>query len=89
MKLFKRYRMDILYKNIDPSDKTLSQQEMNELFENTPFKSDYNFSFVGKTCLITLFFMPIFPSGILISLCGLVYVYIVDKVVFFKSVLTC
>jgi hypothetical protein len=82
MKIFNRYRIEKTYQNQDPADITLSQQEMNELYENPPFKSDYNFSYVGKTCLITFFFMPIFPCGILISLFGLIYVYFIDKVAY-------
>lgn len=79
-KLLKRCLLERRLRGLNQNEIDITQKEANLIFENNSLCIDYKFSFVGKTSLITFFYIPIFPVGILISLGGLIYVTLVDKV---------
>ena len=52
------------------------------LVENTGINVSYKYGYLGKTILLTLFYLSIFPVGVLISFVGLVIFYFIEKVFF-------
>jgi hypothetical protein len=57
----------------------MTQRELNTLFENPKIEFAFKFSYILKTILMTFFFIPILPCGVLISLCGLILAYWIEK----------
>lgn len=53
---------------------------MNLLFENPSMDMAYRYSYVYKTVLLTVFFVTLFPLCALISLVGMIFSYIIEKV---------
>jgi hypothetical protein len=64
------------------SDK-YSQRELNQLYENPALDIAYRYSYIFKTILISFFFITLFPLGGLISLVGILFSYLIEKVNFF------
>jgi hypothetical protein len=56
-----------------------TQRELNELYENTDMYISFKYSYLTKTFLMTVFYLPLFPAGAFISIIGISLVYIVDK----------
>jgi hypothetical protein len=79
-KLYQRKKLKEKLTTIHQEDIDVSQREANDIFEGPKLQIDYNYSDLGKTSLLTFFFIPIFPSAVIISTVGLVYCYWVDKV---------
>ena len=56
-----------------------TQKELNNLYELPDMKISYKYSYLAKTLLMSFFYIPIFPLGIIISLAGLFFGYHLEK----------
>jgi hypothetical protein len=65
--------------HIDNQKPIPSQRELNALFTNSDIDFSFKFSYISKTILMTLFYIPIFPMGGFLSLAGLIFAYLVDR----------
>ncbi len=57
----------------------MTQRELNELYEYIDIELAYKYSYIFKTLLMTFFYLPIFPLGIVFSLCGLILAFFLEK----------
>jgi hypothetical protein len=55
------------------------QRELNNLFVNPDLDFVFKFSYISKTILMILFFIPIFPAGAFTSFIGLIVTYYIDR----------
>ena len=62
----------------------LTQRELNSLYELPDMDISYKYSYIVKTLLMTFFYIPIFPFGVLISFIGLLFGYFLEKLNFTK-----
>ena len=56
-----------------------TQKELNELYEYPDMDISVKYSYISKTLFITMFYLPIFPLGALISLLGFILAYFLEK----------
>ena len=77
--IYNRMKIYLLEKKKDP-DKyhNMTQRELNKLYQLVDMKISYKYSYLSKTTLLTLFCMPIFPFGIIISIIGLGFGYFLE-----------
>jgi hypothetical protein len=57
----------------------MTQRELNDLYELPSMSISYKYSYLAKTLLMTFLYIPIFPLGIIISLCGFILGYLLEK----------
>ena len=62
-----------------------TQKELNDLYEYPDMDIASKYSYLYKTILMTMFYLPKFPLGVLISLLGLVFAYFLEKYNFTHS----
>ena len=55
------------------------QKELNDLYELPTMDIFYKYSYIGKTLLMSFFYIPIFPLGVPISLVGFILAYFLEK----------
>ena len=78
--IIKRIRIYFLEKKkIPDAMHHKTQKELNELYEYPDMDISVKYSYISKTLFITMFFIPIFPLGVLISLLGLIMAYFLEK----------
>ena len=53
----------------------MTQRELNELYEYVDIELAYKYSYIFKTLLMTFFYLPLFPLGIIFSMCGLILAF--------------
>ena len=56
-----------------------TQRELNELYEFVDIELAYKYSYISKTLLMTFFYLPVFPLGIVFSICGLFLGFYLEK----------
>jgi hypothetical protein len=56
-----------------------TQRELNELYEYVDIELAYKYSYIAKTLLMTFFYLPVFPLGIVFSICGLFLGFYLEK----------
>ena len=56
-----------------------TQRELNELYEFVDIELAYKYSYICKTLLMTFFYLPVFPLGIVFSICGLFLGFYLEK----------
>ena len=61
-----------------------SQKELNKLYELLDMGVAYKYSYISKSILMTFFYLPIFPLGILFTLLGFIFGYFLEKFNFSK-----
>ena len=57
----------------------MTQRELNELYEFVDIDLAYKYSYIAKTLLMTFFYLPLFPLGIVFSICGLFLGFYLEK----------
>ena len=57
----------------------MTQRELNELYEFVDIELAYKYSYIAKTLLMTFFYLPLFPLGIIFSICGLFLGFYLEK----------
>ena len=56
-----------------------TQKELNDIYELPDMNIAMKYSYLFKTILMTMFYLPIFPIGVPISLLGLILAYFLEK----------
>jgi hypothetical protein len=56
-----------------------TQKELNDIYELPDMDIAMKYSYLFKTILMTMFYLPIFPMGVPISLLGLILAYFLEK----------
>ena len=74
--LLKKFNINKIEKN---GNSDLTQRELNTLYEFPDMKISYKYSYIAKTLLMSFFYIPIFPFGVLISLLGFNFGYFLEK----------
>ena len=69
-------------KKIPDSMHFKTQKELNDLYEYPDMDISYKYSYISKTMFMTMFYLPIFPLGVLISLLGFILAYFLEKLNF-------
>ena len=57
----------------------MTQRELNELYEFIDIELAYKYSYIAKTLLMTFFYLPLLPLGIIFSMCGLIFGFYLEK----------
>lgn len=57
----------------------LTQRVLNSIYELPDMEISYKYSFIVRSLLMSFFYIPIFPLGILISFIGFVFGYFLEK----------
>ena len=76
IKLFKRSKARLELKNVKLEKSTYTQKELNEIFENPEFDICSKYSYINNVFLISLFYMSIFPIGMIFGFGALIFAYI-------------
>lgn len=58
-----------------------TQSEINKIFEPPKFNIPLKYSKLATMILLPIFYLPIFPLGMLFSLVGLIFFYWTQKVI--------
>ena len=76
----KKFQICLIEYRKDPDSKhNMTQRELNDLYELPSMSISYKYSYLAKTLLMTFLYIPIFPLGIIISLCGFILGYLLEK----------
>ena len=65
--------------NSQNNKKKITQRQANKIFENPSIDLSTKMAYLGQTTLMSFFYLPIFPIGIVISMIGLILSYWVEK----------
>ena len=76
LKLYKRTNARFELKNVKYEKSTYTQGELNEIFENPEMDICYKYSYISNVILISLFYMSIFPIGMIFGFGALVFAYL-------------
>ena len=76
LKLFKRSNARLELKNVKLEKSTYTQGELNEIFENPEMDICAKYSYINNVFLTSLFYMSIFPIGMIFGFGALVFTYI-------------
>ena len=77
---FKRWKIWRIENGKNPNMRHyMSQRKLNELYEYVDIDLAYKYSYISKTLLMTFFYLPLFPFGIIFSICGLVLGFYLEK----------
>ena len=77
--IYKKIKIYLLEKKKEPDlYHHLTQRELNDLYQLPSMKISYKYSYVAKTFLLTLFYIPIFPFSVIISLIGFIFAYFLE-----------
>ena len=79
-KTLKQYlKRRILIGNNSKREEYITQKELNELYELSDMDISSKYSYIAKTVLMSFFYIPIFPLGIIISFAGFCFFYWLEK----------
>jgi hypothetical protein len=56
----------------------MTQRELNKLYELPDMRIAYKYAYIAKTLAMTLFYLPIFPMGFIISFVGFILGYFLE-----------
>jgi hypothetical protein len=76
LKLYKRTNAKLELKDVKYEKSTYTQGELNEIFENPEMDICYKYSYINNVCLISLFYMSIFPIGMIFGFAALIFAYL-------------
>ena len=77
--IYKKIKICLLERKKEPDLKhNKTQRELNKLYQLPDMNISYKYSYVAKTILLSLFYIPIFPFGIVISLVGFILAYYLE-----------
>ena len=72
---------------IKKKKKCLPQNELNVLYELLDMDIASKYSYVARTLLMSFFYLPIFPLGIIICFIGFIFAYLLEKYNFIKKII--
>ena len=76
LKLYQRTKARMELKNVKYENSVYTQGELNDYFENPEMDLYYKYAFITNIILISLFYMSIFPIGMIFGLGGLILTYL-------------
>ena len=76
LKLYQRTKARLDLEDVKYEKSTYTQGELNEIFENPGMDICSKYSYISNAILIPLFFMSIFPIGMIFGFAGLLFAYI-------------
>ena len=76
IKLYKRIKARLDLENIKYENSIYTQGELNEIFENPIMNIPYKYSYITNVFLVSLFYLSIFPIGMIFGFFGLLITYI-------------
>ena len=76
LKLYKRTKARLDLEDVKYEKSTYTQGELNEIFENPGMDICSKYSYISNAILIPLFFMSIFPVGMIFGFAGLLFTFI-------------
>ena len=77
--IYKKIKICLIERKKDPDkEHNLTQRQLNKLYQLPDMKISYKYSYIAKTLLLSLFYIPIFPFGIIISLIGFILAYYLE-----------
>ena len=78
--IYKKIKIFFLERIEDPDQHhNYTQRELNKLYELPTIDIYSKYSYISKTLLMTFFYIPIFPLGVVISLTGYIFAYFLEK----------
>ena len=78
----KKFLICLLERNVTKNNKEeigKTQKELNELYELPKMDIDEKYSHIVKMVLMSFFYIPIFPLGLIISFFGFIFAYWLEK----------
>ena len=75
IKIYKRTKARLELKNTKYEKSTYTQGELNEIFENPELDICFKYSYITNVFLISLFYMSIFPIGMIFGFVALIFAY--------------
>ena len=76
----RKIRIYLIERKKDPdSNHFKTQKELNDIYQYPDMKISAKYAYIFMTILMTMFYLPIFPLGIAISLLGLILAYYLEK----------
>ena len=78
IKILYRSRAEYELKNIKYEKSIYTQGELNEWYENPKMDIGYKYCFITNVMLISLFYMPIFPLGMIIGVFALLFALLTE-----------
>ena len=76
IKIYKRIKVKLELTNVKLEKSTYTQGELNEIFENPIMNIPYKYCYITNVFLVSLFYLSIFPIGIIFGFFGLLITYI-------------
>ena len=76
LKIYKRTRARLELEDIKYEKSIYTQGELNEMFENPEMDICAKYSYISNSILIPLFYMSIFPIGMIFGFAGLLFAYV-------------
>ena len=76
LKTYKRTKARLELEDVKYEKSIYTQGELNEMFENPEMDICSKYSFISNAVLIPLFYMSIFPIGMIFGFAGLLFTYI-------------
>ena len=77
--IYKKIKICLIERKKNPDEKhCMTQRELNNLYQLPDMKISYKYSYIAKTLLLSLFYLTIFPFGIIISLIGFILAYYLE-----------
>ena len=80
IKLIKRAKARSDLEDVEIEKSTYTQDELNEIWENPSMDICYKYSYITNVIFISLFFISIFPLGMILGFFGLVFTYISEYI---------
>ena len=83
--LLKKLKKYLAIRNLKNKKEYITQKELNNLYELSDIDISSKYSYIAKTILMSFFYIPIFPLGIIISFIGFCFFYWLEKINFTKN----
>lgn len=76
LKVYKRTKAKLDLKNVKYEKSIYTQGQLNEIFENPEMDICFKYSYLTNVCLTSLFYMSIFPIGMIFGFLAFIIAYI-------------
>ena len=76
IKIYKRIKAKLSLNKVKLENSIFTQAELNEIYENPVMNITYKYCYITNIFLVSLFYLSIFPIGIIFGFFGLLFTYI-------------
>jgi hypothetical protein len=76
IKIYKRIKVKLSLDKVKLENSIFTQAELNEIYENPVMNITYKYCYITNIFLVSLFYLSIFPIGIIFGFFGLLFTYI-------------